>query len=101
MNQSMIDSSMSYKTDAQRDRILEDIVKESKRELADCITREKARLENYIEKEKTKFRQQLHDRFNQEVNKLKQCLRNGNYSGACSHYMTANWLNKELKDRGF
>jgi hypothetical protein len=66
---------MSYRPDAERDRILEDIVKESKTELADCIAREKARLEDEIDKEKTKFRQQLLDRFLQEVEQLKQCLR--------------------------
>jgi hypothetical protein len=101
MNQLMIDRSMSFKTDVERDRILEDVVKDSKRELADYIAREKARLENDIDQEKTKFRQELHDRFLQEINKLKQCLRNGDYSSACTHYITANWLNKELKERGF
>jgi hypothetical protein len=92
---------MSYKTDNERDRILEDIDKKSKIELANCISREKAKLENEIDKEKAKFRQQLLDRFNQEVRKLNQCLKHENYSGACHHYIIANWLNKELKDRGF
>jgi hypothetical protein len=81
--------------------MLEDIVKDSKRELDDSINREKVRLENHINKEKTKFTQQLFDRFNQEIRQLKKCLKNGNYSDACTHYITANWLNKELKDRGF
>ena len=71
------------------------------RELDDSITREKVRLENHINQEKTKFTQKLFDRFNREVRQLKKCLKNGNYSDACTHYVTANWLNKELKDRGF
>lgn len=81
--------------------MLEDLVKGSIREIDDCITREKNRLENYIDKEKTKFIQQLFHRFNQEIRQLKRCLKNRNYSDACTHYVTANWLNKELKDRGF
>ena len=84
-----------------RDKMLEDLVKGSIREIDDCITREKNRLENYIDKEKTKFIQQLIHRFNQEIRQLKRCLKNRNYSDACTHYVTANWLNKELKDRGF
>jgi gas vesicle protein len=84
-----------------RDKMLEDLVKGSIREIDDCITREKNRLENYIDKEKTKFIQQLFHRFNQEIRQLKRCLKNRNYSDACTHYVTANWLNKELKDRGF
>jgi F0F1-type ATP synthase membrane subunit b/b' len=92
---------MSYVSSEERDNILEDIIKESKRELDDSINREKVRLENHINKEKTKFTQQLSNRFNQEIRQLKKCLKNGTYSDACTHYIMANWLNKELKDRGF
>jgi phage host-nuclease inhibitor protein Gam len=92
---------MSYMGAEERDKMLEDLVKGSIRELDDGITREKVRLENHINQEKTKFTQKLFDRFNQEIRQLKRCLKNRNYSDACTHYVTANWLNKELKDRGF
>ena len=85
----------------ERDKMLEDLVKDSIRELNDTIVHEKVRLENHIYNEKTKFIQQLFHRFNQEIRQLKRCLKNRNYSDASIHYVTANWLNKELKDRGF
>ena len=40
-------------------------------------------------------------RLNKEIRQLKRYLKNRNYSDACTHYVTANWLNKELKDRDF
>ena len=85
----------------ERDKMLEDLVKGSIGELNDNLIHEKVRLENHIDREKTKFMQQLSHRFNQETRQLKRCLKNMNYSDACTHYVTANWLNKELKDRGF
>jgi hypothetical protein len=85
----------------ERDKMLEDLIKDSTRELNDAIIHEKVRLENHIDKEKTKFTQQLFHQFNQEIRHLKRCLKNRNYSDASTHFVTANWLNKELKDRGF
>jgi predicted transcriptional regulator len=84
-----------------RDEMLENLIKDSIKELNDNIVREKVRLENHIDQEKTKFIQQLFHRFNQEIRQLKRCLKTRSYSDACTHYVTANWLNKELKDRGF
>jgi polyhydroxyalkanoate synthesis regulator phasin len=92
---------MSHMSAEERDKILEDLVRDSISELNDSITHEKVRLENHIDEEKTKFTQQLFNRFNQEVRQLKRCLKTRSYSDACTHYVTANWLNKELKDRGF
>jgi hypothetical protein len=84
-----------------RDKMLDDLVKDSVRELNHSIAHENVRLENHINKEKTKFVQQLLKTFNQEIRQLKRCLKSRNYSDASTHYVTANWLNKELKDRGF
>jgi hypothetical protein len=92
---------MSHMSAEERDKMLEDLVKGSIGKLNDNLIHEKVRLENHIDQEKTKFIQQLIHRFNQEIRQLKRCLKNRNYSDACTHYVTANWLNKELKDRGF
>ena len=54
-----------------------------------------------VKEEKTKFTQILSERFNEQIEQLHDCLRDGNYSCASTHFVTANWLNKELKDRGF
>lgn len=85
----------------ERDKNIEDLIKDSKRELNYTIAREKARLDNHISQEKTKFTKELFDRFNEEIRQLQNCLKNENYSDASTHFVIANWLNKELKDRGF
>jgi uncharacterized FlaG/YvyC family protein len=91
---------MSHIDAKERDKMLEDLIKDSKRELEATIISEKVRLDNHIKQEKTKFTQKLFDRFNEEIKQLQEYLK-WNYSDVCTHYVTANWLNKELKDRGF
>ena len=71
---------MSHMSAEDRDKMLEDIVKGSIRELDESIAHEKVRLEDHINQEKTKFTQQLFNRFNKEIRQLKRCLKNGNYS---------------------
>jgi hypothetical protein len=92
---------MSYMSAEEMDKMLEDNSKDSKRELDATVVSEKVRLDNHVKEEKIKFTQILSERFNEQIEQLQDCLRDGNYSGANTHFVTANWLNKELKDRGF
>ena len=92
---------MSHLNAEERDKMLEDIIKDSKRELDATVISEKVKLDNHIKEEKTKFTKILFERFNEEIKQLQDCLKDGNYSGASTHFVTASWLNKELKDRGF
>jgi polyhydroxyalkanoate synthesis regulator phasin len=85
----------------ERDKILDDFIKDSKKELNETIAREKARLDDHIIQYKTKFAQKLFEQFNEEIKQLRDSLKNGNYFDASTHFITANWLNKELKERGF
>ena len=92
---------MSNMNAEERDKILDDFIKDSKKDLNETIAREKARLDDHINQYKTKFAQKLLEQFNEEIKQLRDSLKNGNYFDASSHFITANWLNKELKERGF
>jgi polyhydroxyalkanoate synthesis regulator phasin len=92
---------MSNMNAEERDKILDDFIKDSKKDLNETIAREKARLDDYINQYKTKFAQKLLEQFNEEIKQLRDSLKNGNYFDASTHFITANWLNKELKERGF
>jgi len=92
---------MSNMNAEERDKILDDFIKESKKDLNETIAREKARLDDHINQYKTKFAQKLLEQFNEEIKQLRDSLKNGNYFDASTHFITANWLNKELKERGF
>jgi hypothetical protein len=45
--------------------------------------------------------QLLYQQFNQAVNRLKESIEKGDYDGEVAHRMTADWLNSELKKRGY
>ena len=92
---------MSNMNAEERDKILDDFIKDSKKDLNETIAREKARLDDHINQYKTKFVQKLLEQFNEEIKQLLDSLKNGNYFDASTHFITANWLNKELKERGF
>ncbi len=92
---------MSDMNAEERDKILDDFIKDSKKDLNETIAREKARLDDHINQYKTKFAQKLLEQFNEEIKQLRDSLKNGNYFDASTHFITANWLNKELKERGF
>jgi polyhydroxyalkanoate synthesis regulator phasin len=92
---------MSNMNAEERDKILDDFIKDSKKDLNETIAREKARLDDHINQYKTKFAQKLFEQFNEEIKQLRDSLKNGNYFDASTHFITANWLNKELKERGF
>ncbi|MFL6410176.1 MAG: hypothetical protein ACJ71K_02900 [Nitrososphaeraceae archaeon] len=38
---------------------------------------------------------------NQYINRLKECIEKGDYDGEVAHRMTADWLNSELKVKGY
>ncbi len=80
----------------ERDKILDDFIKDSKKDLNETIARKKARLDDHINQYKTKFAQKLLEQFNEEIKQLRDSLKNGNYFDASTHFITANWLNKEL-----
>jgi hypothetical protein len=92
---------MSNMNAEERDKILDDFIKDSKKELNETIAREKARLDDHINQYKTKFAQKLIEQFNEEIKQLRDSLKSGNYFDASTHFIAANWLNKELKERGF
>ncbi len=92
---------MSNMNAEERDKILDDFIKDSKKDLNETIAREKARLDDHINQYKTKFAQIIFEQFNEEIKQLQDSLKNGNYFDASTHFITANWLNKELKERGF
>jgi polyhydroxyalkanoate synthesis regulator phasin len=92
---------MSNMNAEERDKVLDDFIKDSKKDLNETIAREKDRLDDHINQYKTKFAQKLFEQFNEEIKQLRDSLKNSNYFDASIHFITANWLNKELKERGF
>lgn len=50
---------------------------------------------------KNNVRELLYEQFNQAVNRLNESIRKGDYEGEVAHRMTADWLNSELKKRGY
>ena len=108
----MIGSYISYMSPEQRDKILEDISKTSQRdldeelkrkhaEIKDQFRREQTKLQDEFKKEKTNVEELLHEQFNQAINRLKESIKKGDYEGEIAHRMTADWLNSELKKRGY
>ena len=43
----------------------------------------------------------LYEQFNQAIKRLKESIEKGDYDGEVAHRMTADWLNSELKKRGY
>ena len=103
---------MSYMGAEERDKILEDITKTSHRDLDDELKRKHAEIKDEFRREQTKMqedfkkeknsvRQLLYEQFSQAVNRLKESIKKGDYEGEVAHRMTADWLNSELKKRGY
>jgi anthranilate/para-aminobenzoate synthase component I len=93
-------------------KILEDITKTSHRDLDDELKRrhaeikdefrrEQTKMQEDFKKEKNSVRQLLYGQFNQAVNRLNESIKKGDYEGEVAHRMTADWLNSELKKRGY
>src|ERR671939_1835409 len=102
---------MLYMNAEERDKILRDIVKTSHRDIDDELRRKHVEIEDEFRREQTKLQdefkgqknnvRQLHEQFNQAINRLKESIRKGDYEGEIAHRMTADWLNSELKKRGY
>ena len=102
---------MLYMNAEERDKILRDIVKTSHRDIDDELRRKHVEIEDEFRREQTKLQdefkrqknnvRQLHEQFNQAINRLKESIRRGDYEGEIAHRMTADWLNSELKKRGY
>jgi anthranilate/para-aminobenzoate synthase component I len=103
---------MSYMTAEERDKILQDITRTSHRDLDDELrrrhveikdefTKEQSKMQEDFKKEKAHVRVLLYEQFNQAVNRLKESIEKGDYDGEVAHRMTADWLNSELKKRGY
>ena len=96
----------------ERDKMLEDITKTSHRDLDDELKRKHAEIKDQFRREQTKLQDEfkkekanvgelLDEQFNQAINRLKESIKNGDYEGEIAHRMTADWLNSELKKRGY
>jgi anthranilate/para-aminobenzoate synthase component I len=109
----MIGSYISYMSAEQRDKILEDISKTSHRDLDEELKRKHAEIKDEFRREQTilqdefkkeknnNVRELLYEQFNQAINRLKESIRKGDHEGEVAHRMTADWLNSELKKRGY
>jgi hypothetical protein len=102
---------MSYMSAEERDKILQaspehprDLDDELRRrhaEVKDEFTKEQSKMQEDFKNEKTHVKELLYEQFNQAVNRLKGCIEKGDYDGEVAHRMTADWLNSELKKRGY
>ena len=103
---------MSYMSAEERDKILQDMTRASHRDLDDELrrrhaeikdefTKEQSKLQEEFKKERTHVRELLYAQFNQTVSRLKESIEKGDYDGEVAHRMTADWLNSELKKRGY
>ena len=103
---------MSYMSAEERDKILQDITRTSHRDLDDELRRrhveikdefikEQNKMQEDFKKQKTHIRKLLYEQFNQAVNRFKESIEKGDYDGEVAHRMTADWLNSELKKRGY
>jgi hypothetical protein len=101
-----------YTSAEERDKILQDITRTSHRDLDDELrrrhaeikdefTKEQSKMQEDFKKEKSLVRELLHEQFNQAVNRFKESIEKGDYDGEVAHRMTADWLNSELKKRGY
>jgi cation transport regulator ChaB len=105
--------SSSCPSGVERDRMLENITKTSHRDLDEELKRKHVEIEDEFRIEQTRlqdeFKKQksnnardiLYDQFNQAINRLKESIKKGDYEGEVAHRMTADWLNSELKKRGY
>lgn len=103
---------MSHMSAEERDKILQDIARTSHRDLDDELrrrhaeikdefTKEQSKMQEDFKHEKTHVKELLYEQFNQTVNRLKECIEKGDYDGEVAHRMTADWLNSELKVKGY
>ena len=95
-----------------RDRMLENITKTSHSNLDEELKRkhveiegefriEQTRLQDEFKKQKNNARILLYEQFIQAINRLKESIKKGDYEGEIAHRMTTEWLNSELKKRGY
>ena len=105
-------SHMSYVGAEERDKMIQDITRTSHRDLDDELRRRHAEIKDEFTKEQTKMQQDfkiekthvkelLYEQFNQAIKRLKESIEKGDYDGEVAHRMTADWLNSELKKRGY
>ena len=103
---------MPYMGAEQRDKILQDITRTSHRDLYDELKRrhaeikdefikEQSQMQEDFRNEKTHMKELLYEQFKQAINRLKECIEKGDYDGELAQRMTADWLNSELKKRGY
>jgi hypothetical protein len=102
---------MSYMSAEERDKMLEGIIKTSHGDLDEELRRKHVEIEDEFRIEQTKLQnefknqknnvRELYEQFNQAVNRLNESIRKGDYEGEVAHRMTADWLNSELKKRGY
>ena len=93
--------SSSCPSGVERDRMLENITKTSHRDLDEELKRKHVEIEDEFKKQKNNARELLYEQFNQAINQLKESIKKGDYEGEIAHRMTAEWLNSELKKRGY
>ena|ERR1044071_4064459 len=102
----------SYTSAEERDKMLQDIARTSHRDLDDELRRRHAEIKDEFTKEQSKFQEDfknekthvkelLLEQFSQAVKRLKECIEKGDYDGEVAHRMIADWLNSELKKRGY
>jgi hypothetical protein len=72
--------------DEERDKKLEDIHNNNKKELDDFMNRESAKLRSFY-----------NDAFNQEINQYEESMKKGNYFNAALHFDAASSINEYLK----
>ncbi|MFL6319161.1 MAG: hypothetical protein ACJ72Q_01690 [Nitrososphaeraceae archaeon] len=72
--------------DEERDKKLEDIHNNNKKELDDFMNRESAKLRSFY-----------NDAFNEEINQYEESMKEGNYFNATLHFDAANSINEYLK----
>ena len=80
---------------------LDDELRRRHVEIKDEFIKEQNKMQEDFKKQKTHIRKLLYQQFNQAVNRLKESIEKGDYDGEVAHRMTADWLNSELKKRGY
>ena len=104
--------SSSCPSGVERDRMLENITKTSHRdldeelkrkhvEIEDEFGREQTRLQDEFKKQKNNARELTLSAIQPSNNQLKESIKKWDYEGEIAHSMTAEWLNSELKKRGY
>ncbi|MFL6425629.1 MAG: hypothetical protein ACJ71R_18850 [Nitrososphaeraceae archaeon] len=96
----------------ERDKMLEGITQTSHRDLDEELKRKhveieaefrrgQTKLQDEFKNQKNNVRELLYEQFNQAVNRLNESIRKWDNEGEVAHRMTADWLNSELKKRGY